>query len=341
MRFAALIALLACAPVASAGIFSPNEPCPFEIAPDGTAKPLPLNVFKLLLNERVAALNPITPEIQPGTTDIPTFKGIVARRLKNAPRTPSRAEMVGLSADLLRLGRDREVIELLTPTIRDDDPDYRLLMHLAMAHAGQGDWDLALKRTGDARDCDPPTELAGTKPEQLQWMLKVDRTYTRPWMVASRANADPKSRPAEPDVPQLFGATLPPDAIAIAQQMVLWAPLDANLLWLLGSLYLEKDQFAEAYDTLEQGRERKLTWPKFRAHHAAAETGFAKLPKVDPFETGMPDAVQDDPAPRPRGLFALVAPEQFAVVAGGFVVAVLALTALQIRKVRRRRRRPN
>ena len=340
MRFAALFALFVCAPVASAGIFNPNEQCPFEIAPDGTAKPLPLNVFKLLLNERVAALNPITPEVQPGTADTPTFKGLVARRLKGAPKSPTRAEMVGLSADLLRMGRDREVIELLTPTIRDDNPDYRLLMHLALAHAALGDWNLALKRTGDARDCDPPTELAGTKPPQLQWMLKVDRTYTRPWMLAARQNADPKSRPSDPEVPRLFDMR-PADAVAVVQQMVLWAPLDANLLWLLGSLHLEKGQFAEAFDILEQCRERKLTWPKFRVQHAAAEAGYAKLSKVDPF-AGIEGPTVDLPADPPnRGLFDIVAPEQFAIVLSGFAIAVLALLALQIRTLRRRRRRPS
>ena len=333
MRLAALLLLCACAPFASAGIFSPNEPCPFEISPDGTAKPLPLNVFKLLLNERVAALNPATPDTQ-------TFKGMVTKRLKDAPKAPSRAELVGISADLLRLGRDREVIELLTPTIRDDNPDYRLLMHLARAHAALGDWDLALKRIGDARDCDPPAELAGTKPEPLKWMLKVDRAFTRPWMLAARQSADPKSRPTDPDVPPLFRDAPPPDAIAIVQQMVLWAPLDANLLWLLGSLHLEKGQFAEAFDILDQCRERKLTWPKFRVQHASAEAGFMKLPKVDPF-AGIESPTVDlpeDPPPK-RGLFAVVAPEQFAIVIAGFGVLILALLALQVRKFRRRRPR--
>jgi tetratricopeptide (TPR) repeat protein len=332
MRVAALLVLLFGAPFASAGIFSPNEPCPFEIAPDGTAKPLPLNVFKLLLNERVAALNPATPDIQ-------TFKGIVTNRLKDAPKAPSRAQMVGISADLLRVGRDREVIELLTPTIRDDNPDYRLMMHLARAHAALGDWDLALKRTSDARDCDPPAELAGTKPEQLKWMLKVDRAYTRPWMLAARGSADPKSRPNDPDVPPIFRDATPADAIAVVQQLVLWAPLDANLLWLLGSLHLEKGQFAEAFDILEQCRERKLTWPKFRVQHAAAEAGYMKLPKVDPFAgtEGPKIDLPEEPQPK-RGLFDVVAPEQFAIVVAGFGVMVLALLALQIRKFRNRRR---
>ncbi len=338
MRIAALLALLFCAPVASAGIYSPVEPCPFDIAPDGTAKPLPLDVFKLLLNERVAALNPIAPEIQPGTADARTFKGIVAQRLLAVPKRPTRADMLGASADLLRLGRTREVVEMLTPAIRDDNPDYRLLMHLALAHAALGDWDMAVKRTDDARDCDPPTELAGTKPEQLKWMLKVDRTHTRTWLTATRRDADPKTKPTEPDVLPLFGAALPPDAVAMVQQLVLWAPQDANLLWLLGSIHLEKGQFAEAFDILEQCRERKLTWSKFRDQHAAAAEGFAKMPKVDPF-AGLDKpgyGFTEDP-PAPRGLFDLVSPEHFAIVAGGFALAVLALVALQIRSVRRRR----
>ena len=341
MRILTLVAMLAISPMASAGIFSQNEPCPFEMNPDGTAKPLPLNVFKLFLNDRVEALQATTPEFQPGSTTRLNFKGFLRQRiLTDLKGTPSRAAMVGLSADLLRLGRPHDVIEFLKPTLQDRTLDYRLLAHLSMAHAALGDWDLALKRNADAvLDGEPPTELAGTKPEQLKWMLKIDKTYTRAWLLSAQRDANPATRPAEPDVPPLFAKARPADAVAVAQQMVLWSPLDANLLWLLGALYLENGQAAEAFDILEQCRDRKLTWSKFRDQHKRAEALFRAMPKSpsnDDFAiptTPVPDETQ-------KGLFAIVDPLQFAIAVGAFGLLTLGLFGLQVRRWRRSRRLP-
>ena len=337
MRLLATALLLVSSPSAFAGVFSPNEPCPFEISPDGTATPLPLNVFKLFLNDRVAALQATGPDIQSGSADTPTFRGGVLQRLRSAPASPSRAEMVGLSADLLRAGRSGEVVELLKPVLRDRTLDYRLLAHLSLAHAALGDWDLALLRHANAvGDSEAPIELGGTKPEQLKWMLKVDRTHTRPWLKAAQRDASPATKTADPDVPPLFKMdALPADAVAIAQQLVLWSPRDNNLLWLLGAVHLAKGQIEAAFDILEQCRERKMTWPKFRADHANAEALYRALPKPPADEALVSTSEFVEADPPKRGLFAVVDPTQFALALGGFSVVVLGLFALQLRKWRR------
>ena len=337
MKRIALVALLLGAPFATAGIFSPNEPCPFEIAPDGAAKPLPLTVFKLFLNDRVAALQPNSPDVQPGTADAATFKGLAKMRLSR-DFEPDRAGMVGLSADRLRLGQFRGVVELLKPTLQDRSLNYALLAHLSLAHSALGDWDLAIKRNADAvLDGEPPTELAGTKPEQLKWMLKIDKAYTRTWLLAAQRDADPRTKPADPDVLALFPKDPPTDAIAVVQQLVLWSPLDTNLLWLLGSLYLAKGQAAEAFDILEQCRERKMTWSKFRTQHASAEALFRALPK-DALEVALPTVAPDEVPPPPRGwdaIFAEVNPFAFGVASGAFAALVTGISWLQVRKWRR------
>ena len=339
MRHLAFAAILALGPVASAGIFSPNEPCPFEVSAEGVATPLPLNVFKLYLNERVAALQPTSSDFQAGIANAPTFKGLARQRLAGATRLPVRGELLGQSADLLRLGQYRPVIELLKPTLQDRSLDYRLLAHLSLAHAGLGDWDLAVKRNVDAvLDGDAPAELKGTKAEQLKWMLKIDKTYTRPWLLAAQRDANPQYRTTDPEPLPLFPSGPPPDAVAIAQQMVLWSPLDANLLWWLGSIHLEKEQVREAFDILEQCRERKLTWPKFRQQHARAEALYRALPKEAP-EVALVLTPVPEPTPPPRGwdaLFAVVDPLTFAVVLGVFALLASGIVALQIRKWRRR-----
>ncbi len=338
MRLLASLVVLVSSSSAFAGIFSPNEPCPFEISPDGTAKPLPLNVFKLFLNDRFAALQPTSPDLQPGTVNTPTFKGSVLQRLRAAPAAPSRAEMVGLSADLLRAGRAGDVIELLKPTLRDRTLDYRLLAHLSLAHATLGDWDLALLRHANAvGDGEAPTELSGTKPEPLKWMLKVDRTYTRPWLKAAQRDANPATKTTDPDLLPLFNMdALPADAVAIVQQMVLWSPRDNNLLWLLGAVHLAKGQTESAFDILEQCRERKMTWPKFRVDHAKAEALYRALPKPPADEFLVPTVeIVEDEVPK-RGLFAVVDPTQFALALGGFSVVLIGLFTLQLRKWRRK-----
>ena len=338
MKPLAIFALLAWAPFAPAGIFSPNEPCPFEIAPDGAAKPLPLTVFKLFLNDRVAALQPNSPDIQPGTANAPTFKGLAKLR-SSRDVEPDRAGMVGLSADLLRLGYFRGVVELLKPTLQDRSLNYALLAHVSLAHAALGDWDLAIKRNADAvLDGEPPEKLAGTKAEQLKWMLKIDKAYTRTWLLAAQRDANPRSKSDDPDVLALFPKDPPPDAVAVVQQLVLWAPLDTNLLWLLGSLYLDNGQTMEAFDILEQCRERKMTWPKFRIQHARAEALFRALPKDAP-EAALPTDDTDVPnPPLPRGwdaIFAEVNPSAFGVAIGAFAALVAGIIWLQIRKWRR------
>jgi cytochrome c-type biogenesis protein CcmH/NrfG len=45
---------------------------------------------------------------------------------------------------------------------------------------------------------------------------------------------------------------LPPDAIAIVQQMVLWSPTDARLYWQLGELYAAQGKFIEAKKILDE-----------------------------------------------------------------------------------------
>ena len=107
-----------------------------------------------------------------------------------------------------------------------------------------------------------------TKP-QLAWLKRVERDYYLP-LLAHRADeartgrgsrppedvdasvpaGAPPRRPTDPvrfeeptgeykpgSMPEAERKKLPPDALAIVQQLVLWHPQDARLYWLLGELY--------------------------------------------------------------------------------------------------------
>jgi tetratricopeptide (TPR) repeat protein len=47
-------------------------------------------------------------------------------------------------------------------------------------------------------------------------------------------------------------AKLPPDAIAIVQQLLLWFPTDARLYWLLGELYAADGELESAQKILDE-----------------------------------------------------------------------------------------
>src|SRR5205085_1532510 len=47
-------------------------------------------------------------------------------------------------------------------------------------------------------------------------------------------------------------AKLPPDAVAITQQMLLWFPSDTRLYWLLGELYASENRLEEAQKIMDE-----------------------------------------------------------------------------------------
>src|SRR5439155_16809126 len=136
---------------------------------------------------------------------------------------------------------------------------FRVLANLAHVHAFRSEWREALDMHGLVREFDePPPDLAHTTPEQRKWLRGVERTHYTKWPLAHRQRADAKTPPDAEDVFPLFPvkfvndagryepgalaaaerAKLPADAVAVVQQLVLWAPWDTGLYWLLAELYV-------------------------------------------------------------------------------------------------------
>lgn len=145
-------------------------------------------------------------------------------------------EAADLGALFIRLGRPERAVDLLTPLARRYSDHFRLAANLGTA----------LHLTGElARAAEQLEEAVRLAPEPLReaerWHLKLVRL---------RLKEGPAARtPAAVD--DLFGvrfegepgklsaadeARLPPDALAIVQQLALWLPGDGRLLWLLGEL---------------------------------------------------------------------------------------------------------
>ena len=263
-----LIALLFAAP-AAAGLYSPAEGFLFELDEQGFAKPIQFTggFDSILGNTRAVAIEKAGEPLNDYRAR--ALKRIQDRKAKGVPNlTPE--ELAGNTADLILANRGDEALNLLQPLTRGRRAGFIPYTHLARAHAGRGEWREAADQQSVAlRDVEFPEKFGRLSPEQLRWLKRVERDYYFP-LLAHRADearfarggsqpedvdplfpsVPPPRRPTDPvrfeeangeyrpgSMPEAERKKLPPDALAIVQQLVLWHPQDARLYWLLGELY--------------------------------------------------------------------------------------------------------
>ena len=261
---AVFVGLLMAIPV-RAGVYSPDETFNFEIDADGFARPIQYSGgFESLVadfRDLGAPASPLTP----------TYEERIRRRRQKGPGTLPPVELAGFTADLIRLSRPDEVLNVLQPIARDPRRGgFLAYTHLARAHAGRGEWREAYEQQQMAvRYSEFPTEFARLTRPQLAWLRRVERDYYLPFL-ARRADEARRGRVADlrEDVDALFPSAVPPkknddpvryvgadgtyvpgtiaeperkklprDALAIVQQLLFWHPKDARLYWQLGELY--------------------------------------------------------------------------------------------------------
>jgi hypothetical protein len=277
-----VLAVLVSVLPARAGIYSPNEPFLFETDSDGFAKPIQFaGGFNLIRSElrEVAILpqNPSDPLREGRKKALDQVKQLEAKGVGNL----SNDEFSILTTGLIRLNDDRAATNVLQP--RAARGGFMVYMHMARARAGQGDWQDAVERERIALSEFPTSYERLTKP-QLTWLKKVERDYYLPFLSrraqeASRGRTF--SRIEEPDelfptipaprksenpvhfvglegtyvagtIADVERKKLPPDAIAIIQQLVLWHPFDGRLYWLLGELYNADGDVETAFNILDE-----------------------------------------------------------------------------------------
>ena len=202
--------VLATAPGLSAGVYSAAEPSGMRAGPDGRLVELPyVPPFKSLLEERLNAANPATPDAVNG---LRTFRGLLLERLdKNKAAVTGRSpvpQQVAHAVDLIRAGRSAEAVNLLEPRARDRVPDFVALATLAHAHAARGDWGEARRVHGSALfDAEPPTQLPGVLPDLTKRYVELERTYYARWLYLRERDAGQREGLSEQDVLPLFGPT--------------------------------------------------------------------------------------------------------------------------------------
>jgi hypothetical protein len=194
----------------------------------------------------------------------------------------SAVETVSLTADLVRVGRMDEALNRVKPLVRQRNPSYFAFTTLAHVHAERGEWREAVAyQVAAMLDAEMPAEVKGMTKPQRDWIAKLDRDYVRPYYQLKESTVTPRPDPADEDLYPLFPvaergkphdpvrfvndagvyqpgalaaaerAKLPPDAIAIVQQLMLWYPTDTRLYWLLAELYAAEGQFGPARDIMD------------------------------------------------------------------------------------------
>lgn len=285
---------------------------PFPIRQDGTAEPLtygfdPPGQMNFLISY-LADMG--KPTGDPGPKRKEALARIQALQARPASSL-SPAEVAGLAADLFRTRQVEEAINLLTPRTRDRSPDFRILASLAHMHAFRGDWAEAMRmHTTALLDTEFPEELPGVTPEQRKWLKRVETEYYRKWLQIRLRETSERIPPEQEEVLPLFPvrfvneagvyepgqlaaaerAKLPPDAIAIVQQLILWHPDDARLHWLLGELYAADGRLREAEKIFDDAAwDRQYTNRKvLMDHRSAIKRAVELLPKPTESALEMP-----------------------------------------------------
>ncbi|OAI48114.1 hypothetical protein AYO44_07950 [Planctomycetaceae bacterium SCGC AG-212-F19] len=351
-----MIAILLCAispALAHAGVYSTVEPIPGPLADETGMQPMPLELFRSTLGDRIGLLR---DPMQLGPTDPPLPESTLKRRQDYETKAAALTkkvkagsgtidDQVNLSAYLIGLGKFQDAIHLLEPVARGEGrANFMVLSNLATAYQLAGQPERVPDYLQLARSC-WPEKVPGMSDEQLKFYRQADRLQLRLVLVrkAEAARQPAGVRRAPDSVDALFGepedpikfvgetgqyeagkiaakqkSKLPKDGLALVQQLVLWLPDDTRLYWLLGEMLNADGQIPEAYTVLDEcvGGGRRYDAAELKEHRRILQEGLPKPPPPPPLFPDMQRAM---------------------VVAGGAVLVIGLLGYLQIRELRRRR----
>jgi hypothetical protein len=277
--------LLLSGSVARGGIYSPHEPCYFEeFDAEGNAAPLGYSNFKLVLSE---ILRNDRREGLPDTENRKKLLDRVASLKAKGIKDLSSTDLATLSADLIRLGGDHrdEALNLLQPRTRPPfRGDFFVLSHLAQIHHDRQEWDAAFaQQSASLTDAAFPKTLSDFNPQQLTWLKRVESKFNLSLLRSRKLeSSQKKTTTVHEEIDTIFPirvagkewspiryqdetggyrpgsiapdetAKLPPDALAVMQQLVFWNPHDARLYWQLGEVYNARGEGKIALELMDE-----------------------------------------------------------------------------------------
>ncbi len=150
-------------------------------------------------------------------------------------------EIADLGAVYIRLGRPDKALNVLAPSVRKFPEHFRIAANLGTAFQLSGDLERAATQLEEAVRLAPaklkPSEQAHLKLVTLR--LKEGKAANQPATVDDLFGVKYVGASGAPETGTLAEAEakkLPADALITVQQLALWLPADARLLWQLGEL---------------------------------------------------------------------------------------------------------
>jgi tetratricopeptide (TPR) repeat protein len=331
---------------ARAGLYDPAQLTREAQQLPNQGKPLPFSSFRDQLNElfAIGIPQPVSPAR--------------ARHLERAKELAVRVgsgqtkveDLISLGAEYVRLGRTGEAVDVLTRASARDRRNFIVYANLGTAHQLEGRWARAIDALQQARE-NWPREVPGLTSEELKWFRRVEDYHLKLARLRARETLNRATSAASTGegLDDLFGVRfvgeagefqagrlateeqkkLPPDAVAILQQLLLWFPADTRLYWQLGELLNARGDIGSAATVFEECVwTRRYDPPLLRAHRQLVQQANAAqatvLGELEPSAPEPPVGWRLDPRLIGTG-----------AAAGGLLVGILAY--LQLREFRKRR----
>ncbi len=270
MRLAVTIVVAICAVLAQsspvrAGLYHRDTIAAFDIDENGFAKPKDIDTFLTMVNIVKKTDNLESEAAQ-------NILQSIREREKRLPGLNPQEQM-SLWIDMLRLRTDeahrvKVVNALQRLRLPPEGMEFLVYTHLAHAHMVTGAYqEAAVAEDSAVNDFEFPKQLLGLSAPQLAWYRRLEKNYNLPFLRNRNEQAQRNKGKLVDELDPIFPvrkrgqtiqpvrfldesgayeagsiaaaekAKLPPDAIAIVQQLILWKPDDGRLWWLLAELY--------------------------------------------------------------------------------------------------------
>jgi tetratricopeptide (TPR) repeat protein len=227
---AALVLALAAAPAARAGLYYSGEPL----------AELPSQWRGFLLDHRALRNLAVKPTAALPASPMRLRYEEAAAQLEKAARERKLTadERADLGALHVRLGELGKALDILRSAQRDYPDHYRIVSNLGTAWQLHGELDQAAACLQQAVRL-APGKLQRAEEHQLKLVRLRQRQARNAQELDDLFGVRYVSEKGQYEPGRLAAAErkkLPPDAVAVAQQLALWVPADGRLLWQLGEL---------------------------------------------------------------------------------------------------------
>lgn len=266
IRFFAIAIVLLDGPQIFAGFYHKDVIARFDLDKQGYADPLSFEGFLSFLRR--------IEEVDNAKTGLAReLMQTIRERKQKGVDNLSLDEKIALSSDLLRFRQNdvlrNEAIDLLQPLTRRPPAGqaFFILMNQSHAYVLRGEFKAAYDLAYSAlTDYGYPRAIYDLSAEELRWYEGMERNYYLPFLRHRQTETSLRKASLQDGLDPLFPspargkvdpvrfenaqgeyqvggiapaelAKLPPDAIAIVQQMILWNPSDSRLVWQLAELY--------------------------------------------------------------------------------------------------------